>query len=1102
MAKSEYHMTNKFFTNEGSNTLLEKFKGIFENHADIECFDALVGYFRASGYFSVRPFLNQVPKIRILVGIDVDKLIAKYHSRGLLFQGDAVQTLKEFLEETRLDIQQADYNKTVEEGILQFIQDIINKKIEIKAHPSRKLHAKIYIFRHENWNVHNEGYVITGSSNFTDNGLGTTDSSNYEFNVILHEYNEVKFATDEFDKLWAEGIPILPVEIEQVKEETYLNDTFTPYEVYVKFLIEYFGKSVEFDPNSISDLPDGFKRLSYQIDAVNEGFKLLMKHNGFFLSDVVGLGKTVVATLIAKQFFYTNDFPSHITNTLVVIPPALKDNWVETLESFGLQNYKIITNGSLHKVSNAEKYDLVIVDEAHKFRNDTAESYNELQKICKTPTKHVLKDGSKAVKKVILMSATPLNNRPEDIANQVYLFQDSKDSTLEVSNLQHYFRGKIDAYKRMKNDKYSISEVQASVKYIYEDIRNKVIAPLTVRRTRTDLHAHELYSADLAKQGIVFPMVNKPVKLLYKLDEKLDKLYDDTMYYLSHETNGLTYYRYQAIKYLVPEKKKKYKNADIASTQLAKIMKILLVKRIDSSFYAFKQSLFRFYRATETMINMFDKGIVYIAPNLKVSEYLIEDREEELIQLIEQMRETDPTIEICSPDDFLPGFYEGLLKDYEILKTLVANWELVTEDPKLDEFLFQLKTRLLNTDINPQKKLVVFSESKETTDYLLRQLKKNGYHDVLEVNSKNRKQLVPVIRENFDANIPRGEYKSDFNIVISTEVLAEGVNLHRANIVVNYDTPWNSTRLMQRIGRVNRIGSTKPVFIFNFFPTAKVNTDIELEKKAVMKLQAFHSALGEDSQIFSTEEETGTFGLFDKNIQEEKDERLAYLMELRKIKLEDPVFFRKIKNMPLRARVGRKDRTKRNTTICFIRNERRDAFYWIRDNKELEELTFVECAKEFRADPPEKGVELHEDHHLHVNLAVQDFDRKIKEEASRHVVVDATQGPNEKKALAYLDGFLKLPFIGNDEKEKIKAAKQAIKLGKFQKLQREVNALKKNLKKTRVQPIDMLDALLKIIDKYPIEIQDTTDVRPTVTLKIYNNLKPEIIISESYQYLK
>lgn len=1096
-------MSTNFFTNREGNTLVEKFKGIFQNHTDIECFDALVGYFKASGYFAIRPYLNDVPKTRILVGIEVDKLLAHYHSKGLLFQGDATQTIKEFLNDVKDDIQNSEYRHDVEIGILQFIEDIITKKIEIKAHPSRKLHAKIYIFRPKNWNNHNEGYVITGSSNLTDAGLGNGEISNYEFNVLLHRFDDVEFATTEFEKLWLEGIPILPVEIEKVKKETYLNDSYSPYEIYMKFLIEYFGNSVEFDPNSIADLPHGFKKLSYQIDAVNEGYKLMMKHNGFFLSDVVGLGKTIVATLIAKQFFYTNDFPSHITNTLIVIPPALYDNWSDTLEKFGLQNYKIITNGSLHKISNPEKYDLIIVDEAHKFRNDTAESYNELQKICKSKTRHLLKDGiTKADKKVILMSATPLNNRPEDIANQVYLFQDAKDSTLDISNLQHYFRKQIDAYKKLNDPNLSIKDVKNRVKVIYDDIREKVIAPLTVRRTRTDLLSHDLYSEDLRQQEVVFPEIEKPHKILYQLDEALEKLYDDTMTFLGHEVEGLKYYRYQAIRFLVPDKKKNYKNADVISAQLAKIMKVLLVKRIDSSFYAFRQSLKRFTQATGAMIQMFDNGTIYIAPNLNVSYYIIEDKEDELIELLSTQADTDPTIVICKPEDFLPGFYEGLLHDHEILRLLVERWEQVKDDPKLEEFLNQLKDVLLDKKTNPQQKLVLFSESKETTDYLLKELNSHGYSDVLEVNSSNRKKLVPIIRENFDANIPREQYKSDYNIIISTEVLAEGVNLHRSNVIVNYDTPWNSTRLMQRIGRVNRIGTTSRVHIFNFFPTAKVNTDIDLEKKAIKKLQAFHSALGEDSQIYSTDEETESFGLFDKNIQEEKDERLGYLMELRKFKSENPVLFRKIKNMPLRARVGRKDRPKNETTICFIRNERRDAFYWIRSEKQIEELSFVETAKEFRSDPPEKGIALHDNHHEHVSVAVQDFHRKVQEEAAKGIVVDATQGPNEKKALAYLDGFLKLPFISAEELTKVKAAKQAVKLGRYQKLQRDINALQRNVKKTPLKPIELLDALLKIIDKYPIETTDTTDDRPTISIKSLHKLHPEIIISESYSYIK
>lgn len=1091
-------MSTKFFTNQDTNTLLNKFKGIFEHNTDIENFDALVGYFRASGYFKVRPFLENVPHIRILVGIDVDKILAKYQSKGLLFQGDANQTLIEFLSEIKSDIQGSYYDQEIENGILQFIDDIASKKIEIKAHPSKKLHAKIYIFKPKGWNEHKSGYVITGSSNLTENGLGGTDNFNYEFNVQLKDYDDVKFATDEFERLWIEGITILPVEINKVKKETFLNDSFTPFEVYIKFLIEYYGKSVEFDPNSVTDLPEGFKKLSYQVDAVNEGYKLLEKHNGFFLSDVVGLGKTVVGTLIAKKFFYSNDFPSHISNILIVVPPALKENWEETLDKFQLHNYRIITNGSLHKITDAEKYDLIIVDEAHKFRNDTAEAYNELQKICKTKTKRRLKDGSKADKKVMLISATPLNNRPEDIANQVYLFQDSKDSSLEVSNLQHFFRKHIDDYKKLKGHP-DIKVVQEGVKVIYKEIREKVIQPLTVRRTRSDLNEHDLYKNDLNEQGIVFPDIEKPKKILYELDSELDALYDKTMLLLSHEQHGIKYLRYQAIRYLKEDKKSKYKNADVASQALAKLMKTLLVKRIDSSFHAFKQSLNRFTIATEAMTKMFEKGTIFIAPNLNVNEYVMEEREDELLTKMITMQATDPTIEICSVDDFVTGFSEGLIRDFEILTELNNSWQKVKQDPKLDEFIRRLDTELLQKDINPAQKLVVFSESKETTTYLVKKLIEKGREDILEVHSDNRDRLKQVIRENFDANIPREQYKNDFNIIIATEVLAEGVNLHRSNVILNYDTPWNSTRLMQRIGRVNRIGSVAPkIYIFNFYPTAKVNSDIELEKKAIMKLQAFHSALGEDSEIYSPDEETQSFGLFEKDVDEDKDEKLGFLMELRKFKSESPELFRKIQNMPLRARVGRKDRLKNNSTICFIRNQRRDAFYLVKPDKTFEELSFVETAKEFYAVASEQGIPLHDYHHEQVSHAITDFHDKIQQEIASTQVVDTTQGPNEKKALAYLDGFLSFPFISDQEKKLIKAAKQAIKLGKFQKLQRDVNKLKRDTKVTKLKAVDLMDAMLKIINLYPVEQADTMDDRPMITIRSYEKLKPEIIISESF----
>ncbi|MDP3442734.1 MAG: SNF2-related protein, partial [Ignavibacteria bacterium] len=356
----------------------------------------------------------------------------------------------------------------------------------------------------------------------------------------------------------------------------------------------------------------------------------MMKHNGFFLSDVVGLGKTIVATLIAKKFFYSNGFPSYLSKTLIIRPPTIKENWEDTLSKFGLHNYKIITSGSLHKITKHNDYDLIIVDEAHKFRSDSAEMYFHLQNICKSYTRKRLNDNTYEQKRVMLISATPLNNKPEDIANLVYLFQDAKNSTLEIGNLQNFFRKQIDAYKKAK-DESEIQQVTKAVKSIYEGIRVKVIEPLTVRRTRTDLAENEEYARDLKEQGVIFPAVNKPEKIFYQLDAELDDLYDKTIKCLSHESKGLTYYRYQAIRFLKPHIKVKYQKADMISTQLAYIMKTLLVKRIDSSFYAFKQSLTRFSEATNAMVTMFENNRIYIAPNYKVSEHINEGKEEELI---------------------------------------------------------------------------------------------------------------------------------------------------------------------------------------------------------------------------------------------------------------------------------------------------------------------------------------------------------------------------------------------------------------------------------------------------------------------------------------
>jgi len=1092
-------MPTKFFTNKGDNTLLRKFDGIFQ-YTNVYAFDALVAYFRSSGYFRIKEYLKGVEEIRILVGIDVDHLISEAAKKGLEFNFNTDITREEFLKELDEDIQQADYSKEVEDGILEFINDIIDGKIRIKAHPDKNIHAKIYIFRPKEWNEHNSGTVITGSSNLSVSGI----EKNFEFNVELRDYDDVAFAKITFENLWNEAIDILPNQIETLKEKTYLKDDYSPFEIYIKLLIEYFGNAIEYDPESITDLPKGYKKLAYQIDAVNDGYNKLIQHSGFILADVVGLGKTLVATIIAKKFYFSNGYR---TKTLIIFPPAMERDWRNTIRDFEVPNVDYITNGSIHKIKHPEDYDLIIVDEAHKFRSDESEMFNQLQKLCKTPRKRKGNDGS-IKKKVILVTATPLNNKPEDIRNQLYLFLDAKKSTLDVGNLQHFFRPLIDKYTKLKKENDHVKIAQG-VKEIYELIRTKVLETIIVRRTRTDIIETPSYFDDMIEQGLSFPQIMPPTQVLYQLDDSLNTLYDTTISVVKDTKKGLGYYRYQAIKFLKKEAKLQYKKvADVdekqaarISEQLAHIMRILLVKRIDSSFHAFKMSLNRYFDANRAMIKMVENDRVYIAPKLNVSEFILNDDEDLLEQIL--IDSVDPSlIQAFSADDFEDEFIEGLESDHKILEKLVTEWGTVNQDPKYDEFIERLKQEFLMKDFNPGQKIIVFSESKETGEYLCERLRNDGINKFLCVNSSNQKDLSVTISENFDANYPIAKQKSDFDIIITTEVLAEGVNLHRSNIVVNYDIPWNSTRLMQRIGRVNRIGTLYPkIYIYNFFPTVQTDNEIELNKKAYMKLQAFHSALGEDSQIYSQEEEYDSFGLFEKVPEEEKDERLEYLNFLRKFRDQNHDLYNQIRNtVPFRARVGRKNKSSIGQTITFIKNKKRDCFYLIYTDLSFEELTFVEASRIFKAEISERSIPIHEQHYEQINTALISFneDENISNLGDKASVV---LGPNEKRAIAFITDYIRQEFATNEEKDLLEMAKLTIRRGKFQKLPREINKLLKSGHKSGMKRATVFEELISVIRSYPVyetfeedsEAKSDKKVKPRLLKEL-----PKIIISESF----
>lgn len=1092
-------MSTKFFTNDSDNTLLNKFKGIFENN-NIHDFDALVGYFRSSGYFRVRDFLKDVPKVRILLGIDVDKLVKDSHQRGLEFFRQEMLTREEFVENMLEDIRTAKYDRETEKGIEQFINDILEKKLEIRAHPDKKIHAKVYIFRPEQFNEHRLGGVITGSSNFTDQGLGYGDKHNYEFNVFLNDYDEVQFATDEFEKLWKDGVEILPSDVSRLRKETHLNDQITPFELYVKLLIEYFGQSIEYDPDSLGDLPPNFKKLSYQVDAVNEALNMLMKHNGCILADVVGLGKTVIAAMLAKKFLIKNG--REYTKILVVYPPAIEKNWKNTFKDFKLDRYtKFITNGSLAKILDGHEdywdhqdYDLIIVDEAHKFRNHQTEGFQHLQRICKSPRKNTgFVEGLQ--KKVVLVTATPLNNRPDDIYHQISMFQDLRRSTLPVRNLTSFFAPLIDEYKRLK--RYEKLDIE-KLRVLYSKIRKSVIEPITVRRTRTDIEKIPEYLKDLKEQGIVFPKVDPPKKLEYALDTELSELFYKTIFNLVDE-DKIQYYRYQAIFGLKNEVQiKYYENAETIAKSLAFIMKTQLVKRLESSFFAFKKSLTAFKVATDRMIKMFERDKIFIAPDLEVNTLLDKGYTYDEIELeIQKLTETNPKNNIFKRSDFKPEFLPGLRKDARLLNELVEKWEGITRDPKFEEFFSHLDSEFFNPVINHGKKLVIFSESKDTVDFLTKEFETSGRKDVLSISSHNRRSSYDDIVNNFDANIEKAKQKDDFNIIITTEVLAEGVNLHRSNIVIHYDTPWNSTRLIQRIGRVNRIGTSAPViYNFVFYPSPQGESQIGLKRTAFMKLQAFHTALGEDNQVLTVDEILDDVKLFSGQFKEEEDERLEYLFFLRKLKKEQPGLFNNVKKLPLKARCGRDSSLtgkpeRAGSSVAFIKTKVKHEFYFINDTDGPVEIPPIEAIKLFQAKSDEVAYSLIENHHTHIAASLEYFHgENIKANLTQ---VDATAlGGVAQRAKKFISDLNNLPQVNQKLKINLSKVIKLIDQGKYTNLAADIDRLHKSVKKNKLNINATMNELEKIIRDYDIEIHET-DISDNKEI-----FDPQLILSESF----
>ena len=370
------------------------------------------------------------------------------------------------------------------------------------------------------------------------------------------------------------------------------------------------------------------------------------------------------------------------------------------------------------------------------------------------------------------------------------------------------------------------------------------------------------------------------------------------------------------------------------------------------------------------MLRMWEANKIFICPDIDVNRELSDDAIKKnggfkqcLLVIAEKARKANkrnsgdekngPNQEY-KQKDFLDTYIQKLKNDMRLIEELCSKWDKQTDDPKIERFIRIFDKEFFDKQKNPFQKLIIFTECIATQQALVKKL--NNFAEefkVLSITASNRDKMKDVIAANFDANY-KGAQKDDYQILVTTDVLAEGVNLHRANSIVNYDSPWNATRLMQRLGRINRIGSeADEIWHYNFYPSTLGDNQINLKNRTYVKLQSFHELFGEDSQIYSIEEVVKNFGQleFVHNFEEPESPLMPFITELRNFKEQHSDKYNEIKAITKLVTSCVKDENKRAfshvkeieknnspKTKLYISNQNRET-------KQIGQLEFFEALK-------------------------------------------------------------------------------------------------------------------------------------------------------------
>jgi HKD family nuclease len=1016
----------KFFTNTDNDSLLARFR---KTLAHARYFDVFVGYFRASGFSMLAQALHDVEKVRILVGLNTDApIIQAIVDDSLIFPSISHSVVhKSYIQAVQQEMENAPEEQETEDSISLFIRYIRDGKIKIKGHPSHNIHAKVYIMRYKDDQT-SYGSVITGSSNFSASGL----TAQKEFNVELKDRQDVDFALERFEFLWSESVELTDKFIITTTQKTWLNDTILPYELYLKFLYEYFKEDINIDDSQSPLLPEGFMNLEYQRQAVIASEKILNAYGGLFLADVVGLGKTFISAMLLQHL------PGY---KLIICPPMLKEYWESTLRDFYVSQFKVCSVGKLDELTTSihSKYQYVLIDESHRFRNENTQGYEQLKKICLN-------------KKVILVSATPLNNRLGDLLAQIKLFQPGRKSTIPgVPDLEAFFRQRD---KELRELTPGTPEYKEAAEKAAALVRDKILKHIMIRRTRGEVSRY--FSADITKQGLRFPEVDPPYRLIYQFDEIIDKAFQETISLLQ----SITYARYTPLLYL---KRGATEQEKVSQSNARGFIKSILVKRLESSFFAFGKTIARFTASYHSFLQAYESGFVFIGKGVDIGELLDIDDDDTLDDILNYKG-----IEKYQSTDFTKALHDDLIHDRDILRRIAAVWEHISGDPKYEAFL----ATVTDNTLLKNEHLIVFTESQETAQYLHSRLEnalpglsmmfssKGGVHGTQNHAGQTARKYI---QANFDPSYPMpGE---DFRILITTDVLAEGMNLHRAGRIMNYDLPWNPTRVMQRVGRINRVGTAhRTICLFNFFPTAQADAHLGLEANISKKIDAFNAILGNDSKFLYEDETPDPHGLFGEKLikslsslpgeDDNEDSELKYLQIIRQVRDDEANLFERIKRLPIKARSAHDEAPEPGMLLVFFREGALKKF--ILTGRETRELTFLEAAPLMSCEPQKPRAALPSDYYKRLKSA-----RAYLEQADESLLTGPSVTTRTLKLLEIIRALQRHSVMTDDDQAYLQRLYESIEQSAIAK--RTITTIQNLCKRQSTGPVSLLNALRKAV---------------------------------------